>query len=193
MVVVEAENFSSAAAGCRGAPWSPCVWGADDNLFASDVSNVLHSRVGYLHADANASVSGDAATARAIVPVPADAAYHMLVRYEAGYRFSSPFRLTAWQQDAGGSGRRKAFERVYGLRTSPKVWPFWNSRAADPTNGCGPGLQGECRFSYSTTENMVWEEGTDALANLTAGAGNAFFNTTNEHLPRQARDKHRKS
>ena len=62
LIVVEAENFTSKSTGVRGSagpggcrggsPWSPCVWGADDNLFASDVSNVFHSRVGYLHADA---------------------------------------------------------------------------------------------------------------------------------------------
>ena len=38
-----------------GGAWSPCRWGADSNLFSSDVANVFMSRRGYLHADANAS------------------------------------------------------------------------------------------------------------------------------------------
>lgn len=70
--------------------WSPCIWGADDNLFASDVSNVVMSRVGYLHADADAALG---AIATATVPVESDGAYHLLIRYEAGYRFSSPFKV----------------------------------------------------------------------------------------------------
>ena len=95
------ENFTStsfgggaltggATPGCRAGPWSPCVWGDDDNLFASDVSNVFLSRRAYLHADANATLG---ATASATVPVAAAGRYAVLARYEAGYRFSSPFRV----------------------------------------------------------------------------------------------------
>ena len=144
LVVVEAENFTTAApSGCRGAPWSPCVWGADDNLFASDVSNVFHSRVGYLHADADA-IPG--ASVSATVAVPADGQFHVMARYEAGYRFSSPFRVTARQNAS------VLFDRVFGLRTTPKVWPFWYSRSV--ASGCGPGLQAECRkytLAFPTT------------------------------------------
>jgi hypothetical protein len=167
--VVEAENFTTASTGCRRGPapggaggWSPCVWGADDNLFASDVSNVVMSRAAYLHADANATAG---APAVATVPVAADGAYTVLIRYEAGYRFSSPFKVTVAQHG------RTAFEKVYGLRTTPKVWAFWNSRGppgSDANQGCGPGLQPECRWIYSSSENMVWE-GVGNVANLTAG------------------------
>ena len=167
MQVIEGENFSSTSSGsstgCRQPAdgWSSCVWGADDNLFASDVSNVMHSRVAYLHADADAR-PGSSATA--VVAVNSSGPHHVLIRYEAGYRFSSPFRVAAYQ----GDPPTKVFEHVYGLRHSPKVWPFWNSRHSDWTSGCGPGLQAECRWIYSSTENMVWE-GTEAIANLTAG------------------------
>ena len=118
MMIMEAENFSTAGpwTGCRGGGgatgWSACTWGDDDNLFASDVSNVFLSRRAYLHADANATLGE---TARAFVPVAAAGTYHVLIRYEAGYRFSSPFKVEIEQ----GGDRR--FEKVYGLKTTPKV------------------------------------------------------------------------
>ena len=158
--VIEAENFTSTTAtSCRNnaSPdkgpdgWSPCIWGTDDNLFASDVSNVMMSRVAYLHSDANATLGQ---TAVATVPVAEDGVYNVLIRYEAGYRFSSPFRVTVAQ--AG----RTVLEKTYGLKTTPKVWAFWHSRGppgSDANQGCGPGLQTECRWQYSSTENMVRE------------------------------------
>ena len=117
------------------------------------------SRRAYLHADANATFG---AQASATVQVD-DGTYHVMARYEAGFRFSSPFRIEVKQ------GAATLFSKVYGLRTTPKVWAFQTARAKDASSGCGAGLQPECRWIYSATENMVWEGTTDTV-NLTAGA-----------------------
>ena len=62
------------------------------------------------------------------------------------------------------------FGKVFGLRTTPKVWGFQSMRENDWSQGCGPGLVPECRWIYSSTENMVWEGTTAAyVVNLTAG------------------------
>jgi hypothetical protein len=168
------ENFTStsfagdaltggATAGCRAGAWSPCVWGDDDNLFSSDVSNVFLSRRAYLHADADATLG---AVAEATVPIAATDRYHVLARYEAGYRFSSPFKVAVAQ------GGETKFEKTFGLRTSPKLWQLHGQRANEGngtgTYGCGAGLVGECRWPWSSTENQVWE-GVHDTVNLTAG------------------------
>ena len=83
--IVEAENFtvrgSSTTRGVqpRANVWVPQAWGHDPNLFASDVSNVFHSRRAYLHAGESA-VSGSEAVA--VVPVPQDGEFH--VRHSVG-------------------------------------------------------------------------------------------------------------
>ena len=140
------------------------MWGDDDNLFSSDVSNVFLSRRAYLHADANATLG---ATATATVPIAATDRYHVLARYEAGYRFSSPFKVTVAQNGA------TQFEKTFGLKTTPKIWQLQGSRAGQGnftgTYGCGAGLVGECRWPWSSTENQVWEGVHDAV-NLTVGA-----------------------
>ena len=164
LTVVEGEDFSTpageaGATSCRGGwdgdGWSPCAWAVDGNLFASDVSNVFHSRRGYLHADANATLGGRAA---AVVPIAADGLYHVLARYEAGYRFHSPFKVTV-EQPAG----TVLLSAVYGLRTTPKVW-YYNTRRVHDWSQCRPGLVGECRWSFGATENMVWEGVNNTVA-----------------------------
>jgi hypothetical protein len=109
----QAENFTTG----EGDPgWRAQAWAHDPNLFASDVSNVYMNRRAYLHADANATNA--TATATADVTLPATGAYTVLARYEAGYRFSSPFRLSISQ------GGRTVYTQIYGDRASPKVWGF---------------------------------------------------------------------
>jgi hypothetical protein len=182
-VLVEAENFTRAAAtGARpqaaaaalpAGPdatvggWAPRQWAHDPNLFSSDVSNVFMNRRAYLHADADATV-GSSATAS--VTIPAAGNHTVLVRYEAGYRFSSPFTVEITQ-----AGRR-VYIQSYGSRLSPKVWGF---------GGCTQRMGGlamlsaECRYNYGTTENMVWE-GPSTSSNYTAElvAGDAEITLT---------------
>jgi hypothetical protein len=156
---IEAENMTVDATHCRSGPgWSPCSWAFDGNLFASDVANVFLSRRAYLHADANATLGS---RAEATAPVAADGTYHVMVRYEAGYRFNSPFRVQVSQ------GGKELLNHVYGLRTSPRVWPNEGSRERDGSE-CPPGLTPECRETFGATENNVWE-GVNNTVMLRAG------------------------
>ena len=160
LTTVEAENMTvSGGTHCRsGDGWSPCSWAFDSNLFASDVANVFMSRRAYLHADANATL-GDRAEATA--PIAADGLYHVMVRYEVGYRFSSPFRVQLSQ------GGKELLNRVYGLRTSPRAWGNEGKREKDGSS-CPPGLTPECREAFGATENNVWEGINNTVA-LRAG------------------------
>ena len=144
-LIVEAENFT--VVGDSQSGWSPHAWAHDPNLFASDVSNVFMNRRAYLHAGSIAPVGGKATAA---VTVPADGNYTLLARYEAGYRFSSPFNVTVQQ----GGDARVVYQQAYGLRSSPKVWGF--AGCTDRYGGLAM-LSAECRYNYGTTENMVWE------------------------------------
>ena len=121
------------------------AWAHDPNLFSSDVSNVFMNRRSYLHAAANASIG---APATAVVNIPAAGTYTFLARYEAGYRFSSPFNITVQQNGVN------VLQRTYGLRSSPKVWGF--AGCTDEYGGLAM-LGAECRYNYGTAENMVWE------------------------------------
>lgn len=143
-LIVEAENFSTAPT-TTGSSWVPQAWAHDANLFSSDVSNVFMNRRAYLHAAANATVGAPAA---ATVNIPAAGQYTILARYEAGYRFSSPYNVTMHQ------GSKVVYQQMYGLRTSPKVW--FAAGCSDRYGGLAM-LDAECRYNYGTTENMVWE------------------------------------
>lgn len=142
-LIVEAENFTAT----EDQGWSPQEWAHDSNLFASDVSNVFMNRRAYLHANATVPAGAEATAA---VTIPADGNYTLLVRYEAGYRFSSPFNITVQQ----GANARVVYHQAYGLRSSPKVWGF--AGCTDRYGGLAM-LSAECRYNYGTTENMVWE------------------------------------
>ena len=148
--------------------FSPCEWGADGNLFASDVWNVFHSRQAYLHADANASLGSEAV---ATVPISADGSFAVMLRYEAAYRFSSPFRVTIEQNES------VVFTKLFGLRTTKKLWANYNQRWGDWTQGCGPGLQAECAWFSGANENMVWE-GMHDTAQLRAGVATVRLTIT---------------
>ena len=111
-LIVEAENFTTAPI-TTDSSWAPKAWAHDANLFSSDVSNVFMNRRAYLHAAANATVGASAA---ATVAIPATGRHTIMARYEAGYRFSSPYNVTVQQ------GGKVVFQQTYGLRTSPKVW-----------------------------------------------------------------------
>ena len=100
-----------------GAAWDARGWGDDGGLFASTVANTFHSRRGYLHAPANASSES---VATATFTVPAAGSYHVLARYETGYRFQQPFRLDI----AASAGAVPVYTRTYGFREAPKVQAF---------------------------------------------------------------------
>eukprot|EP01046_Picozoa_sp_COSAG06_P007123 COSAG06_NODE_344_length_17074_cov_116.626510_2_plen_232_part_00 len=111
----------------------------------------------YLHADAHAA---NGTTATATVRIAQDGEYTVMVRYEALYRFETPFVVTVSQ--AG----KVALERVYGYREGLKVWGY--PYGGHPGN-C-PDLQAECLWPWGSTDNTVWEGyGVGASAKLTAG------------------------
>ena len=111
----------------------------------------------YLHADAHAA---NGTTATATVRIAQDGDYTVMVRYEALYRFETPFLVTVSQ--AG----KVALERVYGYREGLKVWGY--PYGGHP--GTCPDLQAECLWPWGSTDNTVWEGyGVGATAKLTAG------------------------
>ena len=59
--------------------------------------------------------------------------YHVMIRYEALYRYETPFLVTVTQHGA------TLMSKVYGARTNVKTWPFGGDRM-----GCGAGLVSEC-------------------------------------------------
>ena len=100
--------------------WTPLEWAKSDNYYAATTANVFHSRRAYLRAPANATDAGGAAAAAMAIP-QADS-YHVLIRYEAAYRFETPFEVTIEQQG------KQLFRKVYGRRTNKKLWPFGGNR-----------------------------------------------------------------
>lgn len=113
----------------RGA-WEPLEWALSDNYFAATLADTFLSRRAYLRAPANASTES-VATASMFVAKTDN--YHVLLRYEAVYRFETPFKVTVSQ------GGQVVMQAVYGWRSNLKVWPFGGNRM-----GCGSGLVDEC-------------------------------------------------
>lgn len=169
MTVMEAENFTVGSAG----GWSPEAWAhSNKTRFASTVANTFLSRRAFLYAAPNATSD---AVATATVQIGTAGAHQVLVRYEAAYRFETPFTVTVEQ------GGKKLVDGVtYGLRATPKVWAFAAGRAHSSL--CGPGLQGECRWPYGATENVVWE-GTEVVANLKVGPATITLRVDNSTRP----------
>ena len=71
-------------------------------------------------------------------------------RYEAPYRFEADFTVTASQ---GGAAR---LTKVYGKRSSPKIWPFGWSALNHEIGGCGADPTPECHWTWGATEGWVW-------------------------------------
>jgi hypothetical protein len=156
----EAENFTAQG----GAEWAPKPWAHSDSYFAATIANTFHSRRAHLRGPAGAAAGGVAA---ASVTIGQADTYHVLVRYEAPYRFDVPFLVTVKQQG------RVLLRKEYGWRATPKLWPFGGTRM-----GCGgPGLVAECAWPYGATENMVWEGVNETVA-LAAGAAEVSFTAT---------------
>ena len=127
----------------RSGAWQPLEWARSDNYFAATLADTFLSRRAYLRAPANASTESVAAASMLIAKADN---YHVLIRYEALYRFETPFKVTVSQ------GGQVVMEEVFGRRTNLKVWPFGGTRM-----GCGAGLVDECVWPYGATEGVVWE------------------------------------
>lgn len=123
--------------------WEAREWAHSPNYFAATLADTFLSRRAYLHAPA-AATSHSIAAASMLIAAPDD--YHVLVRYEALYRFETSFRVTIEQ--AG----QVVLEAVYGRRSNLKVWPFGGGRM-----GCGDGLVAECVWPYGASESILWE------------------------------------
>ena len=74
--------------------------------------------------------------AAASVLVPHSGSCAVLARFEMPYRFEVPFKMTITQAGA------TKFTRVFGRRSSLKIWGFSAGRARGSL--CGPYLQSEC-------------------------------------------------
>ena len=68
---------------------------------------------------------------------------------------------------------KQLFSRVYGYRSSPKVWGY--PYGGHP--GSCPGEQKECVWSWGSTDNTVWE-GVGATVVLAAGAAEVVLNVS---------------
>ncbi|MBT7742982.1 MAG: hypothetical protein HN727_14340, partial [Opitutae bacterium] len=139
---LEAEEFKPSSTDETG--WRAKKWG--DNYYAASFANCFLSRQAFLGAAAQA----DEASASMAVTISENGKYHVLVRYEAAYRFSTEFRIRIEQ------GGKKVFDRLYGSRENLKIWAFSQKLKADH------------KWSWGATENIVWE-GHDAFVNLKPG------------------------
>jgi hypothetical protein len=195
IIVMEAENFTSAG---KSGGWESKPWMLSANRFASSVADTYLSRRAYLQGRLDL---GAAATASMDFEVATDEAgtFEVLLRYEAAFRFETPVLLTIAAlrgADTGAGAAPPLFSRVYGQRSSLKVYPFGGARLGPFGNGtgasmCGPGRplvdlqQAECWFPYGSSEQNVWE-GVGTKLELAAGSYTASFtasNNTGIHYP----------
>ena len=146
----EIENFTVSPPGAM----LPTGWGRQ-HYFGATFSDTFASRLALLHAPASA-----VASASGRVSVPSAGTWYVCVRYEAPYRFEVDFTVTASQ-----SGVRK-LAKLYGRRSSPKIWPFGWSQRNHQIAGCGANPTPECHWTWGATEGWVWEF---YPARLTAG------------------------
>ena len=128
---LEAEEFKPSSTDETG--WRAKNWG--DNYYAASFANCFLSRQAFLGAPAQA----DEASASMAVTITENGKHHVLVRYEAAYRFSTEFRIRIEQ------GGKKVFDRLYGSRENLKIWAFSQKLKADH------------KWSWGATENIVWE------------------------------------
>ena len=144
----EIENFTVTPRGTIRA----VEWGRE-HYFGATFSDTFASRKALLHAPANA-------TGRAVgsMIVPSAGTWYVCVRYEAPYRFEADFTVTVSQ---GGATR---LTKVYGKRSSPKIWPFGWSLKNHEIAGCGADPTPECHWTWGATEGWVWEYYPASLA-----------------------------
>ena len=158
-VIAECENFT-----VTGGAFNVTLWG-QDHYFGATLSNTFVSRQALLHAS-NRSVGTAAGTAT----VPKAGVWYAIVRYEAPYRFSAEFEVTLKQ---GGAAK---LSKLYGRRSSPKVWGFGYSLPNHEIGGCSWDPTPECHWAWGATENWVYEYYPVTLA---AGAVDIALSVTN--------------
>ena len=111
--VAEIENFTVSPPGA----FNVTGWGRD-HYFGATFSNSFASRMALLHAPAAA-----AGVASGKLKVPSSGTWYVAVRYEAPYHFEAEFTVKVMQ----GSATR--LTKLYGRRSSPKIWAFgWSAR-----------------------------------------------------------------
>lgn len=90
-------------------------WGRE-HLYGATFSNTFASRKALLSAAPDAIGTATSGP----VAIPRAGTWYVCVRYEAAYRFETEFQLTVKQ----GSPK---LTKMYGQRSSPKIWPFGTS------------------------------------------------------------------
>ncbi len=155
--VLEAEEFQPQ----QGA-WRPEAYGS--NYYVSTFANTFLSRWAYLSADA-----GQNGVARRQVRIAAAGRYLVLARYEAAYRFHTPFEIRIRQRG------KLVFRRIYGRRDQRRIWPFRRGLATD------------IAWPWGANEQIVWE-GHDAIATL--AEGDAIFELVAVGEPTPQADRH---
>ena len=138
-LIVEAEDFRPVAG-----DWEAKEWGT--NYYANTFAVTFLSRGRYLAAPEQGAVS------RAVyaIEVPRDGRFEVWARYEQPYEYSVEFDIEI-QQD-----NKTVFQRGYGRRDAPKLWPF------------GKGFQPQVLWDWGGGDNIVWE-GRGAIAHLRKG------------------------
>ncbi len=156
-LVIEAEEFLSA-----DHTWQPREYGT--NYYVSTFANTFLSRWAYLHAAA-----GHTGSAERKIRVKRPGQFLLLVRYEAVYRFHTPFEVRVLQ--AG----KEVFRRVYGRKDRPRIWAFRH------------GLADDVAWPWGANEQIVWE-GHDAVVRL--DAGEAVIQLVASAEPQPQADRH---
>jgi hypothetical protein len=124
------------------------------SYFAANQENSFMSRRAYLHADAHAA---NGSFASASIRLAHAGNFTVLVRYEALYRFETPFLVTVAQ------GGRIKLQRMYGSRGNLKLWGYpYGGNQCD-------GLRTECVWPWGSVDNTVFE-GVNTTVQLDAGS-----------------------
>lgn len=74
--------------------WTALDWAYSDNYYAATIADTFLSRRSYLRAPANVTSTS---IASATMAIPQADEYSVMMRYEATYRFETPFEVTITQ------------------------------------------------------------------------------------------------
>ena len=122
-VIVECENMTITPA--DGSGFNVTTWGRS-HYYGATFSNTFVSRKALLHSRAD---SIGAASSAATIPLAG--IWYVAVRYEAPFRFASEFTLSVKQ------GSAVKLSKLFGKRTSEKIWAFGWSAKNHEIAGCG--------------------------------------------------------